>query len=146
MSGRGQTREVHQGGIDIDKLDWRLTSLSGFSEGIHAGCADDERRACRLLVAGMLGPKSVVVAQVPTVVAPDTNDGIGSHRRIGAERGEDSPQLIVRETGRGEVAVDEVAGFAGIRDRVGPDIPISIDLIVAPVKGRVPVGKVRVPV
>ena len=59
-----------------------------------------------------------MVAEVPTVIAPDDNDGLGSHGGIGIEGGEHAAELIICIAGGSEVSVDKVAGFIDIRNGV----------------------------
>ena len=53
------------------------------------------------------------------MIAPDDNDGLGSHGGIGIEGGEHAPQLIIRKTSGGEVAVNESARIGGVGHQVG---------------------------
>ena len=100
----GEAGEFDQGGVDVDGFD----EGGGFGVLSFAGGGDDEGDAGGLLVVGVFAPEAVV-AEVPAVVAPEDDDGVGGEGG-GVQGVEDEAELGVHVGGGGIVAVDEAAG------------------------------------
>lgn len=104
MSGQGQAGEFGERGIDVHELDQRVGVCTGV---LHAGQRYDQRRMHIVFHVAVLSPRGVL-AKLPTVVAPEDDDGVAAQIEA-VELVEHASDLGIAVADAGVVAVLELA-------------------------------------
>lgn len=102
-------REVAEGGEEVDGFDNFGAGLSGLFD---LGRDDDEGGAERFFKEGVLAPDGVF-AEVPTVVAPENNDGVFGEAKL-VELGHNFADLGIGVGNAGSVVFAHLEGEEGV--------------------------------
>ena len=105
VGGEREAGELGERGIDIDELD----EARGLGAGVfHAGDGEQQRAVGVVLGIAVFAP-GVVLAEFPTVIAPENHDGVLAQVEA-VEFVEHATELGVHVGDGGVVAVLELAG------------------------------------